>query len=242
MEQEPVLFPKPTHILFDVYETLLDMEPIERRVNDLLNNKRGYSYWFELLMQYCFVENSLQTFTCFPAIAGATLKMAGKTLGVSVADAQADEIVDLFYHLPLNEGINDSLSQLADRDLQLAALTNAPRDVIINRMERTGLISYFELVMSAEEVRRYKPDKEVYRWAATRLGVPPENILFVSSHSWDIAGAAAMGCQTAYVEQAKQLYYPLAPAPTISLRNLGQLISFLWQTIALQEDGGISDR
>ena len=50
---------KPRLILFDVYETLIDMNEMEKRVNHLMNSKRGYQIWFELFMQYCFVDNCI---------------------------------------------------------------------------------------------------------------------------------------------------------------------------------------
>ena len=218
---------KPALVLFDVYDTLLDMTLVERRVNDLLDSKRGYIYWFELLMQYCFLENSLATFNRFPAIAGATLKMAGKTFGKQVTESQTEQVVDLLHHLPLKEGTTEILSGLYDHDYRITALTNAPRDMILSRMERTGLISYFEAVISADEVGKYKPEREVYQKAAVKLGVHPNEILFVSSHSWDIAGAANAGFQTAFIQQETQLFYPLAQEPTFNLKKLAEIISHL---------------
>ena len=203
------------------------MTLVERKVNDLVDSKRGYTYWFELLMQYCFVENSLATFHSFPTIASATLQMAGKTFGVQISERQADAVVELMRHLPLKEGTNEILSALYDLDYRLAALTNAPKDVIMSRMERTGLISYFESVISADEIGKYKPEKEVYQKAAAKLGIQPDEILFVSSHSWDIAGAANAGLQTAFIQHATQLFYPLAQSPTINLKSLSELIPFL---------------
>ena len=211
---------KPRLLLFDIYETLLDMELLERRVNAILNSKRGYIYWFEVFMQYCFVDNSLSTYHPFSAIARSTLQMAGKSLGVNVSSNQADEVVELFDHLPLKEGITESLSQLYDLDFRIAALTNASQNIIENRMERTGLISYFEAVMSAEKVKRYKPAREVYEWAASQLMLQPGEILFISSHNWDIAGAANAGMKTAFLDNGNQLLYPLAKSPTLRVKNV----------------------
>ena len=94
-------------------------------------------------------------------------------------------------------------------------------------MERTGLISYFESVLSAEHVKKYKPCIEVYQWAAKKLGEESHNILMVSAHSWDIAGAANAGMQTAYIKNDKELFYPLAPEPTIIIKNIKDLASQL---------------
>ncbi len=36
---------KPSVILFDVNETLMDMSPLKKKVNDMLDSKRGFNIW-----------------------------------------------------------------------------------------------------------------------------------------------------------------------------------------------------
>jgi len=48
---------KPSVIIFDVNETLLDMSPLQKKVNTLLGSKRGFRIWFGLLLQYSLVDN-----------------------------------------------------------------------------------------------------------------------------------------------------------------------------------------
>ncbi len=90
-------------------------------------------------------------------------------------------------------------------------------------MERTGLISYFEMVLSAEHVKKYKPSIEVYEWAAKKLDVNPGDILLVSAHDWDIMGATNAGMQTAYIKNNSQIIYPLAPPPKFIIKDLNDL-------------------
>ena len=213
----------PKVILLDVYSTLLDMTLVRRRVNDLMDNRRGYRIWFELFMQYCFVDNCTSRFNDFFSIAVATLKMAAKLFHRSLREDDIKDALQLLNHLPLRENVQQGLSELADLQFRLGALTNAPAQLVTERMERTGLVSYFEMVLSAEQVKKYKPCREVYEWAAQKFGVQNNEVLFVSSHSWDIAGAANVGMQTAYIEHDDEMLYPLAPSPTLIINNLEEL-------------------
>jgi 2-haloacid dehalogenase len=202
---------RPKVILLDVYETILEMGEVERKVNALLNSKRGYTIWFELFMQYCFVDNCTGQFNDFSSIAKATLSMAAKKLDSKLRGDESNNILELMQHLPVKDGVQEGLSILHGMDFRIAALTNAPENTVRLRMERTGLISYFEAVLSAERIKKYKPCCEVYQWAADKLDVKPEEILVISSHGWDIAGAAHSGMQTAYLKQSREMLYPLAP-------------------------------
>jgi 2-haloacid dehalogenase len=216
---------KPTLILLDVYETLLDTGEMQRRVNHLLDSKRGYTIWFELFMQYCFVDNCTAQFNDFNSIANATMHMAARSLGNAVDENEVQNILALLKHLPLHEGVEEGLSVLSDHGFRIAALTNSPEVTIRERMELTGLISYFEMVLSAEHVKKYKPCIEVYEWAAKQLGIEASDILLVSAHGWDIAGASNAGMQTAYLKQSNQMFYPLAPKPIYTIKNLADLAS-----------------
>jgi 2-haloacid dehalogenase len=210
-------------IMFDVYDTLLNMEEAERKVNALLDSKRGYAIWFEMFMEYCFVDNCTGQFNKFGAIAAATMKMAGNYLGKVVADKDIAAVMELLKHLPLNEAVQDGLSALADQKFRTGALTNSPQKTVQDRMHLTGLISYFEVVLSAEQVQKYKPSLEVYHWACKQLKVDPQQVLMVSTHGWDIAGAAKAGLQTAYLSKPNQVLYELGPKPDLICSDLCDL-------------------
>jgi len=57
----------------------------------------------------------------------------------------------------------------------------------------------WDCVLSAEIVRKYKPDPAVYQMAARLLGFEREHVLMVAAHPSDLAAAARAGLRTAYV-------------------------------------------
>jgi 2-haloacid dehalogenase len=225
MESHKMLRPKV--IVFDVYGTLTVMSDVERKVNQIMDSIRGYTIWFELFMQYCFVNNSLDSFHDFISIGRTTLKMASHKLGRAISDAETNEVLTLLKHLPVHEDVQSCLSELKDRSSTIIALTNAPEKLVLDRMERTGLISYFDDVLSAETVKKYKPDKTVYLWAAKKLNSKPDEMLMISAHGWDIAGAANAGMKTAFLKRDKELLYSLAAAPDLNGNRLSELVALL---------------
>ena len=233
-------FHKPRYILMDVYETMLNMTDVERKVNHLMDSKRGYIIWFELFMEYCFVDNCTVQFHDFSSIARATMKMAGMKLGSRIGDDEVNEVLDLLRQLPVHDGVQSGLSKLRDSGYRLAALTNTPEQTVLDRMEPTGLVSYFDMILSAEHVKKYKPCIEVYQWAAKKLNAAVDEILMVSAHGWDIAGAANAGMQTAYIRKDREMLYPLAPKPDFICGNLSDLVVQLNQAESKEKEGGMS--
>lgn len=53
--------------------------------------------------------------------------------------------------------------------------------------------SYFDAVVDGNDIKRSKPDPEVFLLAAQRLGIPPENCLVVEDAEAGIQAALAGG-------------------------------------------------
>ncbi|WP_097985645.1 haloacid dehalogenase type II [Streptomyces sp. f150] len=92
----------------------------------------------------------------------------------------------------------------------LIGLSNASRTALLELNAHAGL--RWHQALSAEDARTYKPDPAVYRLAVTVAGLPPERLLMVAAHAWDLRGAQALGLRTAYVAR------PVGDPPTASDR------------------------
>ncbi len=56
----------------------------------------------------------------------------------------------------------------------------------------------FDCILTAENARCYKPAPEAYRMAIELLAEPPERLLMVASHNYDLAAARGHGMRTAF--------------------------------------------
>ena len=214
---------KPSVILFDVNETLLDMAPLKKKVNKLMDSKRGFRIWFGLLLQYSLVDNCTGTYHDFLSIADATLDMAAIALNEEVDATEKLEALSLFAALPAYNDAKEGLLFLKERGYRLATLTNSPNSTMMQQLQNAEILSYFDATLSVDSVKKYKPATETYHWAAKELGVPVGEVLMVAAHGWDIAGAAAAGMQTAFIERKGQSLYHLAPPPAYSTKGILEL-------------------
>lgn len=228
MQQEAVQIPeRPQMLLFDVYETLLDMTQVEQKVNDMLHNKKAYRIWLELLMEYTFLESATGQFHSFDLLSQTAIQRTTELLGQPKNDSIYNEIMVLMKHSPLQDGVQEGLSMLYEQNFRLAALTNSSVNIITERMEGTGLISYFDFVLSAEQVKSYKPAKAAYESVAKKAGLPVESILTVTSQAWDLCGAFGAGMKTAYIQQKGQWLLPQSPQPVLTANDLPSLARML---------------
>ena len=90
------------------------------------------------------------------------------------------------------------LTRLRER-FTIATLSNGNVALLTNMAKNAGLP--WDCILSAELARHYKPDPEVYSTAAELLGLPPERVMMVAAHAFDLKAAQAVGMRAAYVSR-----------------------------------------
>ena len=71
------------------------------------------------------------------------------------------------------------LDYLKKSEVKVACVTNSIRDSAMLMLERTGQISYFDLIVTNEDVKENKPSPDCYNYAIKRLNANPEYSLCV---------------------------------------------------------------
>lgn len=79
----------------------------------------------------------------------------------------------------------------------IAPLSNGNVALLTNLAKHAGLP--WDLILSAELFRHYKPDRQVYLGAARLLGLRPQQVMLVAAHNYDLTAARACGLKTAFV-------------------------------------------
>ena len=94
--------------------------------------------------------------------------------------------------VPLKPGALDILTFLKARGVPTGLATSTVREVALPRLERAGLLSLLDVVVTRTDVVHGKPHPESYLLAAQRLGVDPACCIAVEdSHTGVRAGVAA---------------------------------------------------
>ena len=79
----------------------------------------------------------------------------------------------------------------------ISTFSNGNVALLSNMAKRAGLP--WDLILSAELVRHYKPDPEIYLMVPDLLDLRPEEVMLVAAHPNDLRAAQTHGLRTAYV-------------------------------------------
>jgi HAD superfamily hydrolase (TIGR01509 family) len=117
-------------------------------------------------------------------------QLLGRAQRGADADAYHRRLAELTHALRPYPGVAELLEQLP---LPAAVVTGASRESAELVLAATGLRGRFDVVVTADDVRRPKPDPEGLRLACERLGVEPAEVAYVGDLPGDAAAARACG-------------------------------------------------
>jgi 2-haloacid dehalogenase len=210
---EPSMTQRPI-IVFDVNETLLDLEAIRPTFERIFGDPAALRLWFAGLITYSEALTLAGVYVPFTDIGGAVLRMLAATRGISISDADAEELTERFASMPPHPDVPGALSRLRENGFRLFTLTDNTLEIAGRQLEKGGLIQLFERRFSVDEtVRRHKPAPEAYHSVADELAVDPGDICLVASHVWDTIGALAAGWQAGLILREGNAPLDVGPQP-----------------------------
>jgi 2-haloacid dehalogenase len=209
--------------VFDVNETLLDLAAMDPHFQRIFGDAGVRVAWFNQMIQSALVATVTGVYSQFGTLAMAALDMTAEQAGVKLTEGDKEAVATQLRQLPAHPEAADALRRLREDGLRLASLTNSTEQVARAQLEHAGLIDLFELVLSADTVRRLKPAPEPYLMAAERLGVAVGEVRLIAAHAWDVAGAARAGCATAFVARPGKVLDPLVERPEIVGADLAEV-------------------
>ena len=199
-----------TTCIFDAYGTLFDVGAAARRAADepgraAFREKRDAlsSTWRTKQIEYTWHRQITGRHADFLQITEDALDYAIESVGLRDGGLRA-RLMELYADLDSYSEVPDVLARLKAAGRRTAILSNGTPGMLDRAVSSAGIGDHLDDLLSVEAIGVYKPDRRVYAMVTDRYGIRPEEVLFVSSNGWDIAGAALFGFRTAWVNRAGQ--------------------------------------
>ena len=179
------------------------------------------------MLQYSLVTTVSKQYFDFGKIGAACLQMIAKNNNITITEIEALNAVKPILSLQPHNEVKEALKLLKKNNYKLVTLTNSSNYAIQQQLKNADLEEYFDQSISIEDIGKFKPDIDVYYWAARKMKITNTNCLLIAAHGWDIAGALWAGWQGAFVARKGQDLFPLAPKPIINEPNLLDIAKIL---------------
>jgi len=209
--------------IFDAYGTLFDPHSV-RTLAESLFPSRGTTLsqlWRAKQLEYSWLRALMSRYEDFWSVTRHALMFSCRSLQLACTEQQCNSLLEAYLCLETFPEVKKALEHLANR--RLAILSNGSPHMLRSVVDSNSLTQTFELVLSVDALKLYKPHPAVYQHAAEQLNLPKESIAFVSSNFWDIAGAASFGFQTFWLNRSELASDELGVTPTAILESLADL-------------------
>jgi 2-haloacid dehalogenase len=215
-------------LAFDYFGTIGDKLALACIVDEHFPGK-GIAFtklWFATIQRYCFQNGMMERYTPWEDLTRAAFKLAAFELQMEVQDTLRDELIAADETLPVYDDAHKGLSRLADK-YQLYVLSMGSAEMIRKSQTNSGIDGHFIDILTTQEAEVYKPHRRAYEVGVEAIGIPAEQIGFVSGNSFDVLGSRNFGFPTIWIRRYGQPLDDLGLEPDLVVSDLEKMAETL---------------
>ena len=193
--------------IFDAYGTLFDVTSATR----IVANEEEYSSfpnhsvkvsnsWRIKQLEYSWLRNIMHEYIDFWQITKDALDFALEENQIK-NEKLRQRLLDVYWNLSAYPEAQDVLTTLKANNIQTGILSNGSKQMLNSAVVSANLENYLDKIISIDGIEIYKPDPKVYQMVLDQFNCKIEEVLFISSNGWDIAGASKFGFTTLWVNR-----------------------------------------
>jgi len=188
-------------VVFDAYGTLYDIQSVAAVTEQAFP---GYGeiitqVWRIKQLEYTWLRSLMRRYQDFSVTTRDSLTYTLKVLGLKPDRGAFELIMNKYLDLELYPDAMTTLKAMRDR--KLAILSNGSPGMLNALVANSSLDQVLDATISIDSRKIFKPAPDAYSLIESTLGVPPAEVLFVSSNPWDACGAKAFGLNVAWIER-----------------------------------------
>ena len=225
MERQPAA---PRAVVFDAYGTLFDVYSVALLAEQLFpgHGEKLAVLWRDKQIEYTRLVSMSGQYRPFWDLTRAGLRFAAERLGLALERGTEERLMNQYRHLSAFPENREVLHALKERGVTTGILSNGDPEMLGVAVKSAGFSGLLDHVLSVHATRKYKTDPAAYAIGPHALGLPPRDILFVSSNGWDAIGATWYGFTTLWVNRSGAPLEQLDKSPSRTGSSLRDVLDF----------------
>lgn len=211
-------------IAFDAYGTLFDVASIDNRLKDHFGEKASQvaAVWRRKQLEYTWLRTLMNRYKNFYELTRDALLFALHDAQLEASKMIVEDLMENYNRLKVFPEVKGALAQLSGK-YQLAILSNANLELLEAAANFNDITPYLSKILSVDTIQQFKPTPSVYQIPMNQFAVSPKQIAFVSSNTWDVAGAKSFGLSVVWAKRRNTALEQLGYEPDLIVNNLLEL-------------------
>ncbi len=214
-------------IIFDAYGTLFDVNSAAEKCKNKIGEKWEdfANHWRTTQLEYTWLRSLMNRHKDFWHVTEDSLKKSMEAYKIETS--MRNDLLNLYKVLSPFEEVLETLKSLKEKKYKLAILSNGTPELLNELVKTNNLESFFDDIFSIEEVGVYKPDAKVYDIPIKKYGIKKNEVIFLSSNTWDVSGGGNYGYQSIWVNRNKNIFDYLDYKPKNQINSLKDLLDII---------------
>ena len=186
-------------VLFDMDGVILDTEKLYIRFWLEAAQLLGYPMTFEMSLGMRSLSSEAGERKLKSYLGEDADYFAVREKRIQIMDKYIEE-----HGVELKAGIHELLAFLKEQGIKTSISTSSPLDRTKKYLTQVGLIDEFDAIVSGHMVEHGKPEPDIYLFAASNLGLKPEECLVLEDSPTGVLAAYRAGCVPVIVPDQDQ--------------------------------------
>ena len=214
-------------IIFDAYGTLFDVNSAAEKCKEKIGDKWEdfANYWRITQLEYTWLRSLMNRHKDFWQVTEDSLNKSMKKFEID--QNMRSELLNLYKILSTYPEVKKTLEELKRKNFKLAILSNGTPDLLNQLVKSNSLQEFFDDIFSIETVGIYKPNVDVYNIPIKKYNISKNEVLFLSSNTWDVSGGGNFGYKSIWVNRNNNIFDNLDYSPEFELKNLKDLLDII---------------
>ncbi|MFC6836186.1 haloacid dehalogenase type II [Halomarina ordinaria] len=203
-------------VTVDSYGTLVDPSAVETALAEHVDQVESVSdLWRSRSLMYTMVSNFTDAYRPFYDMNRDALRFALESHGVTLPAETVEDVLSTYHDLDPFDDVRGGLEALTDAGYDVYVLSNGNPEMLESMVEAAAIEDVVADLISAHEIRTFKPDVDIYRHAAARTGTPIDAIAHVAGPTFDVQGAMHAGMQGVWIDRDRGPWDPSVERPDL---------------------------
>jgi HAD superfamily hydrolase (TIGR01509 family) len=135
------------------------------------------------------------------------IKELPRSLHEQIWNLKQEITLDKICNLQKDLNLIAVFEKLSKLNIKIACCSNSIRKSVINMLANIGVIKYFDLILSNEDVKNSKPHPEIYWKAMSMLSLNPDECLIVEDSPHGLLAAQRSNCKVLRVKNPQEINF-----------------------------------